>query len=183
MYCLLQELYRTLQYCGVAWKKNGPYNLKCRAVLCLRLLPSLPSASADGSDAPGGGGGSQQALGAELSGGDDSMVLDDPSPSQAAAQTGALSMAVAADNAAMDALAPGVKRPSAAAAEAAAVDAQEREVKFEAQLYKMRDGEYSLDFQVCGGGYHFQLHDQQQCCGQPQHRNKGAGSQQPSPHG
>ena len=24
----------------------------------------------------------------------------------------------------------------------------EREVKFEAQLYKMRDGEYSLDFQV-----------------------------------
>ncbi|KAI3426244.1 hypothetical protein D9Q98_008620 [Chlorella vulgaris] len=148
---IMQELYRTLQYCGVAWKKNGPYNLKCRAVLCLRLLPSLPSASADGSDAPGGGGGSQQALGAELSGGDDSMVLDDPSPSQAAAQTGALSMAVAADNAAMDALAPGVKRPSAAAAEAAAVDAQEREVKFEAQLYKMRDGEYSLDFQRLSG--------------------------------
>lgn len=148
---IMQELYRTLQYCGVAWKKNGPYNLKCRAVLCLRLLPSLPSASADGSDAPGGGGGSQQALGAELSGGDDSMVLDDPSPSQAAAQTGALSMAVAADDAAMDALAPGVKRPSAAAAGAAAVDAQEREVKFEAQLYKMRDGEYSLDFQRLSG--------------------------------
>ncbi|KAL4857741.1 SNF1-related protein kinase catalytic subunit alpha [Chlorella vulgaris] len=147
----LGELYRTLQYCGVAWKKNGPYNLKCRAVLCLRLLPSLPAASADGSDAPGGGGGSQQALGAELSGGDDSMVLDDPSPSQAAAQTGALSMAVAADDAAMDALAPGVKRPSAAAAGAAAVAALEREVKFEAQLYKMRDGEYSLDFQRLSG--------------------------------
>lgn len=27
----------------------------------------------------------------------------------------------------------------------------EREVKFEAQLYKMRDGEYALDFQVGGG--------------------------------
>lgn len=143
MYCptVLQELYRTLQYCGVAWKKNGPYNLKCRAMLRLR---APPPGDMDG----GGGSGSQAALSRQLSGvaSDDGMALDDPSPSQAAGG-GPLSMAVAADDARMDGVAPGVRRPSGAAAAAEAA-AQEREVKFEAQLYKMRDGEYSLDFQV-----------------------------------
>ncbi|EFN56161.1 hypothetical protein CHLNCDRAFT_57611 [Chlorella variabilis] len=138
------ELYRTLQYCGVAWKKNGPYNLKCRAMLRLR---APPPGDMDG----GGGSGSQAALSRQLSGvaSDDGMALDDPSPSQAAGG-GPLSMAVAADDARMDGVAPGVRRPSGAAAAAEAA-AQEREVKFEAQLYKMRDGEYSLDFQRLSG--------------------------------
>lgn len=145
----LQELYRTLQYCGVAWKKNGPYNLKCRAVLRLQ-----PGAQDSDGGVPNGDAG--PATGIDRRGSDDSMAtMEDVSPQSLAAAGsggGPLSMAAAADDA----------REARAAAAAAAGDDMaagggggggsgeilEKEVKFEAQLYKMRDGEYALDFQV-----------------------------------
>ncbi|KAL4448458.1 hypothetical protein ABPG75_005677 [Micractinium tetrahymenae] len=152
---IMQELYRTLQYCGVAWKKNGgkkDYNLKCRAVL--RLRPTAPDSSGGGT--PNGDAGAGPAV-IDRRGSDDSMAtMEDVSPQSLAVAGGAggpLSMAVAADDA---------REARAAAAAAGAADAAgggggsggevlEKEVKFEAQLYKMRDGEYALDFQRLSG--------------------------------
>jgi hypothetical protein len=162
--CLLQELYRSLQYCGVAWKKNGPYNLKCRAVL--QLVPSddpedsagvamgATAATNGGVAGAGGDGSGSGRLSRQMSGNgsDESMAVDESSPSSSqAAGGGALAAAASADDARMDAarVAPGVQRGARGRGGAGAAGGlQEREVKFEAQLYKMRDGEYSLDFQV-----------------------------------
>ncbi|PSC70383.1 SNF1-related kinase catalytic subunit alpha KIN10 [Micractinium conductrix] len=147
---IMQELYRTLQYCGVAWKKNGAYNLKCRAVL--RLIGE----AADGAAAAGAAGGTPNGevgggLGDRLmshAGSDDSMAVEGSSGGG-----GALAAAAAADDAAMDA---GLASPRAAARGSPGGVGKppvelEREVKFEAQLYKMRDGEYALDFQRLSG--------------------------------
>ena len=78
-------------------------------------------------------------------GSDDSMAVEGSSGGG-----GALAAAAAADDAAMDA---GLASPRAAARGSPGGVGKppvelEREVKFEAQLYKMRDGEYALDFQV-----------------------------------
>ena len=213
---LPQELYRTLQYCGVAWKKNGAYNLKCRAVLRL----SATAGRGDGAP-PNGAAGAAGGLPREAS--DDSMgVAMEASPAAAGGQQqGGLAAALAAEDARMAEAAaavvgsgggsgaaragplgararragawalnlqlhslpagflgqgplrlqaagdsPPFSPPSARqqpyallqllpalpTAPPAAAASLEREVKFEAQLYKMRDGEYSLDFQVrsCG---------------------------------
>lgn len=148
---IMQELYRTLQYCGVAWKKNGPYNLKCRAVLHLQ-----PSGHDSGGGTPNGEAG-PAAGSIDRRGSDDSMAtMEDVSPQSLAAAGsggGPLAMAAAADDA---------REARAAAAAAAGADGAdgggggggeplEKEVKFEAQLYKMRDGEYALDFQRLSG--------------------------------
>ncbi|KAL4438213.1 hypothetical protein ABPG77_010574 [Micractinium sp. CCAP 211/92] len=151
---IMQELYRTLQYCGVAWKKNGPYNLKCRAVLRLH-----PSAHDSGSGTPNGD--AARAASLDRRGSDDSMAtMEDVSPQSLAAAGsggGPLAMAVAAEDA-REARAAAAAAAASDAADAAGGDAGggggqalEKEVKFEAQLYKMRDGEYSLDFQRLSG--------------------------------
>lgn len=166
--CTLQELYRTLQYCGVAWKKNGPYNLKCRAVLRLH-----PSAHDSGSGTPNGD--AARAASLDRRGSDDSMAtMEDVSPQSLAAAGsggGPLAMAVAAEDA-REARAAAAAAAASDAADAAGGDAGggggqalEKEVKFEAQLYKMRDGEYSLDFQVRTAWHSRQARGQE--CAQP----------------
>lgn len=136
----------------MAWKKNGPYNLKCRAVLHLQ-----PSGHDSGGGTPNGEAG-PAAGSIDRRGSDDSMAtMEDVSPQSLAAAGsggGPLAMAAAADDA---------REARAAAAAAAGADGAdgggggggeplEKEVKFEAQLYKMRDGEYALDFQVSTAG-------------------------------
>jgi len=44
---LMAELYRVLQVAGVAWKKLGPYNLKCRKMLQLPVRRSATMSDAD----------------------------------------------------------------------------------------------------------------------------------------
>lgn len=90
----VQELYRTLQYCGVHWKKNGPYNLKCRAVLHLS-----PSAAGEAGGVAAANG--QAGLGRDPS--DDSMgVAMEASPAAGAQQQqGGLAAALAAEDARM----------------------------------------------------------------------------------
>lgn len=87
----VQELYRTLQYCGVHWKKNGPYNLKCRAVLHLS-----PSAAGEAGGVAAANG--QAGLGRDPS--DDSMgVAMEASPAAGAQQQqGGLAAALAAED-------------------------------------------------------------------------------------
>jgi 5'-AMP-activated protein kinase catalytic alpha subunit len=144
---IMQELYRTLQYCGVFWKKNGPYNLKCRAVLHLTPPADGGSGEGGGGAAPNGQAGASGQLTRDHS--DDSMgVAMEASPAAAGQQQqGALAAALAAEDARMAEAAAAVVGSGGSDS----AGSLEREVKFEAQLYKMRDGEYALDFQRLSG--------------------------------
>ncbi|GAB4817310.1 hypothetical protein N2152v2_004356 [Parachlorella kessleri] len=146
---IMQEVYRGLHQLGVHWKKNGAYNVKCRAVLLLRppAAPAPQGASEQG--APAGGGASmadEPMVGQQdsMSGGDPLQLFDrmdsdqPPTPLAAPRGGGGLSAALA------DAGAPG--------GAAGGGGLEEAEIKFEVQLYKVRDQEYILDLQRLSGG-------------------------------
>ena len=126
---IMQELYRALASCGVTWKKGGPYNVKCRALVSLKS-PEFVSTGT-------------------LSRGNSGVV-----PDSAAAIAAAAAVGVAVEGIAMmtdDVL---MGSPSATAAAAAGFGngiIRMLEIKFECQLYKVRDGEYALDMQRLGG--------------------------------
>lgn len=111
-----QELYRTLQYCGVFWKKNGPYNLKCRAVL--HLAPPAAEDEAGGAAAPNGQAGAGGELTRDHS--DDSMGGSmEASPAVAVQQQqGGLAAALAAEDARMAEAAAAVTGAGGGAGEA-----------------------------------------------------------------
>ena len=48
----MQELLRTLSTCGVSWKKNGPYNFKCRAVVGSTAPPRGNAVGGGAGDTP-----------------------------------------------------------------------------------------------------------------------------------
>lgn len=98
---IMQELYRGLTPLGITWKKSGPYNVKCRAVVALQ----------------GGGNGKDLGAGA---GGIESMQTDGGDMAGGASQQ-------------QD------------------ITTKEHELKFEFQLYKIKDGEYALDVQRLSG--------------------------------
>jgi 5'-AMP-activated protein kinase catalytic alpha subunit len=114
----MQELYRALQYCGVSWKKGGPYNVKCRAIVALRDPGTINSGT--------------------LSRGNSGVSANVVAEGVAAAVAAAMMM----DDAPMNSPrgeSGGIRAPG------------EIEIKFECQLYKVRDGEYALDIQRIGG--------------------------------
>lgn len=122
---IMQELYRALAYCGVTWKKGGPYNVKCRTVLTLRSPEDISTGT--------------------LSRGNSGVVPDSAIAAAAAAGVAVEGTAMMTDDVLMGS-------PSAASASALGIgNLRELEIKFECQLYKVRDGEYALDVQRLGG--------------------------------
>lgn len=120
---IMQELYRGLMVCRVSWKKGGPYNVKCRAVLTLGQNSGGKglTVSRQNSDAA-------------------EMVADTPT----AAQAVAVADAMQADDA-------DVAMGGADLVPGGGLSPSDREIKFECQLYKVRDGEYALDMQRLSG--------------------------------
>ena len=125
---IMQELYRALSYCGVFWKKGGPYNVKCRSIVPLKLpgMVTVGSLSRGNSGVP-----------ASLD--VTAMQLEDG--------------AAAAPHSPL-----GERDVNSNSSSAAAVNSslsfaggRQLEIKFEFQLYKVRDGEYALDVQRLGG--------------------------------
>lgn len=102
---IMQELHKALTECGISWKKTGPYNAKCRAVVSVR-------GSRDGQELDRQGSG--------IEGAECAMMEDDHGADAGPPESD-------------------VTRPP------------EREIKFECQLYKVRDGEYALDVQRLSG--------------------------------
>lgn len=120
---IMQELYRALSYCGVAWKKGGQYNAKCRASLQLK-----PGTEVDGS-------GAGAAMAVDSS---NAMATDD------------VPMGGEGDVLISDA-SGGISPEASLLSQPAAAGSLEREIKFECQLYKVREGEYALDVQRLSG--------------------------------
>jgi 5'-AMP-activated protein kinase catalytic alpha subunit len=108
---IMQALHQALAACGITWKKGGPYNARCRAVIVLK-----------GSGGQHGGVDSRGLLHRQSSGIDEDAVMDDEEE--------------------------GVKSP---VSESEMKRTREIEIKFECQLYKVRDGEYALDVQRLSG--------------------------------
>ena len=113
----MQELYRALGYCGVAWKKVGAYNVKCRSVVALR-----PPGSVSSGTLSRGNSGMHPAVAAAA---DAAAMMVDDGPMAEASPRGVVGRG--------------------------GVGAREIEIKFECQLYKVRDGEYAMDIQRLGG--------------------------------
>ena len=131
---IMQELYRALGYCGVTWKKGGPYNVKCRAVVLLRPSALVTSASLSlsrgNSGVPAGAVAAAMAMSETAS-----MMVDDASmgsPRGSSHHQHQHSNSNANDDGGVD-------------------SNRDIEIKFECQLYKVRDGEYALDLQRLGG--------------------------------
>jgi 5'-AMP-activated protein kinase catalytic alpha subunit len=163
----------TPQFNGIQWKKLGPYNLKCRRVVTLhpsRLgrMSEDGSGDAEGAAAEGSareqqrqqqqqlkGGGGLGVAGGGGGGGPDAMQQDPGVPpglelhaaSQAARMAGSAPLAISG---------PGHAAARAAAQAAVANgggggQAVDYLVKFECQLYKIRDDEYAVDVQRLEG--------------------------------
>ncbi|GLI66826.1 hypothetical protein VaNZ11_010801 [Volvox africanus] len=121
---LMAELYRVLQLNQVTWKKVAPYALKCRAMI--RKL----SQSGMLTQASSGGAGGVGRMSDDL---DDHIDLDGSTGGSRRRNSGATAASGAVDVAA----------------------GQEFEMhfilRFECQMYKVRDDEYVIDFQRVGG--------------------------------
>eukprot|EP00887_Chlorella_sp_A99_P007419 scaffold2.g7419.t1 len=131
------ELLRTLGSCGVTWKKNGPYNFKCRAVVAL-APHSGESASSGGGGGPAGDAAPRER---QLSRGSDELIAGLPDGDGMVDDSGPLAGGGGGGGA-----------------------PEQHAVKFEVQLYKarrmdgwmdridVRDSEYIVDFQRLSGG-------------------------------
>lgn len=102
---IMHALHQALAACGISWKKGGPYNARCRAVVVLK-------ASVNDDESRG-------ELQRQGSGIDDDAMMEEED---------------------------GVKSPQSEGGRQ-----KEIEIKFECQLYKVRDGEYALDVQRLSG--------------------------------
>ncbi len=122
---VVQELCRGLAAAGIAWKKGGPYNLRCRAVVA--PPPGAPGAS----QLPAAFGDAPAPMDADTT----SMLVDgSPLASPRGSPRASASLLTAGSGAG----------PGGGAALG-------REVKFEAQVYRVREGEYALDLQRASG--------------------------------
>ncbi|KAG2500353.1 hypothetical protein HYH03_001927 [Edaphochlamys debaryana] len=138
---LMAELYRVLQLNQVAWKKTAPYALKCRAAL-RRPPGSVGGGGGGGSDGGGGGGAAGAAGGpARMSDDlDDHIELDGAGPPPSANPDGSVKGANGANG-----TGPGAEG-------GAAGDSKEFFIlRFECQMYKVRDDEYVIDIQRVDG--------------------------------
>ncbi|KAI8473376.1 MAG: kinase-like domain-containing protein [Monoraphidium minutum] len=160
---LMAEVYRALQANGVSWKKAAPYNLKCRRVVTLHPT-RLSRMSEDG----GGGARQQQQQQGGGGGGADEMQQDpshhpggpgqeqqqheqqQPAPfgGKPSAPIALASPGHAAARAAAQAAVGGAPGGGGGGGGGQAV---EYLVKFECQLYKLRDEEYAVDVQRLEG--------------------------------
>ena len=133
---VVQALLASLAGRGIAWKKVGPYAFKCRV--------TLPPPEGGGGASCRGGGGSGGGLGGQGGGGGGDATMGDagaPEPSQ--------TLPGASDEEGDDQPSSAGDGPAAAAAAWAALD--QGVLVFEAQLYKVRDGEYCVDVQRVRG--------------------------------
>jgi 5'-AMP-activated protein kinase catalytic alpha subunit len=122
---VMAEIFRVLRYMNVSWKKLGPYNLKCLYKLAAVAVHGEGGdvAHAGGVRAETGGGGEEDS--AMDDGGDDGNE-------NAASANGA--------------------GDAASAKTANGVPVKDIRVKFEIQVYKMKDERYMIDFQRMDGG-------------------------------
>lgn len=141
---LMAELYRVLAALGVAWKKTAPYNLKCRKVVVVQT-PRTSMSDDDGDERLDGlVGDSHMDLGSHHAGkmmAAAAPLLDGQARVDGTGAEGAGGAAGGAAGAAVagDGLAPG-----------------ESVMKFECQMYKVREDEYLIDIQrLCGDTFSF----------------------------
>ncbi|KAG2452015.1 hypothetical protein HYH02_003056 [Chlamydomonas schloesseri] len=165
---LMAELYRVMQLNGVAWKKVGPYALKCRAAV--RKPPQEQLLQLQRRRGSSGGGGSGAAGGAARMSDDldDHIELDgacgEAPPGGASAGGGADGAggggggggALAHSGSSRRGLpgggAGGTDVAGAAAGPPGTGDAETHYVmRFESQMYKVRDDEYVIDIQRVDG--------------------------------
>jgi 5'-AMP-activated protein kinase catalytic alpha subunit len=131
---VMAEIFRVLRYMNVSWKKLGPYNLKCLYKLAAVAVHGEGGdvAHAGGVRAETGGGGEEDS--AMDDGGDDECAA-------AAAANGGAGDAQFLQTADLD-----------AAKIANGAPVKDIRVKFEIQVYKMKDERYMIDFQRMDGG-------------------------------
>ncbi|KAL6766866.1 SNRK1A [Auxenochlorella protothecoides x Auxenochlorella symbiontica] len=143
------ELCRALAAAGVAWKKLAPYSYKCRVALA--PAPTMEGPAPSRSDSVSDGV-AMEASGmmcgeeVEMEGEEESSVRPgERAPGDGEDGDGAQAMdtSIAAGG--------GGEGGRHVAAPRDAPTGGEREVKFEVQMYKARDGDYVLDFQRLSG--------------------------------
>jgi 5'-AMP-activated protein kinase catalytic alpha subunit len=138
---VMAEIFRALRAMDVSWKKLGPYNLKGLYKMAGRIAAH---AGVEVKMDEGGGGGGAEGSGVGENGENenekDSMMEEDES-------RGATPRPGGMETAMMEA--GSSRRNSLDGAGAHAKDAQ---VKFEIQVYKMKDDRYMIDFQRMDGG-------------------------------
>ncbi|KXZ45443.1 hypothetical protein GPECTOR_54g184 [Gonium pectorale] len=139
---LMAELFRVLQLNQVGWKKVAPYSLKCRA--CVRRPSSSGGGLATHGSGPAGGAGGR--MSDDL---DDQLELDGTGPPPAAASAAGVGPGSAGGSR------RGVNGSSGGPGADCAQGSQDPSgyftLRFECQMYKVRDDEYVIDIQRVGG--------------------------------
>ncbi|GBF87975.1 snf1-related kinase [Raphidocelis subcapitata] len=155
---LMGELYRALAANRIAWKKLGPYNLKCRIIVTLRPSrlgrmseddPPLSEAAARAGSGSSGGRGRGGGGGGGGGDGDDAMQQDSPTapPAPPAAAAAAAAAAPPLKSAAAT---PGRAVPAPRGGGGGGTDVDYL-IRFECQLYRLREEEYAVDVQRLEG--------------------------------
>ncbi|KAG2426687.1 hypothetical protein HXX76_012997 [Chlamydomonas incerta] len=151
---LMAELYRVLQLNGVAWKKMAPYALKCRAAV--RRPPPSEEEEARRRRSSAGAAGGAARMSDDL---DDHIELDGAGSGPA----GGASAGGGADGAGAGLASSGSRRglgggasgtdvAGAAGVSPGTGDAETHfTMRFECQMYKVRDDEYVIDIQRVDG--------------------------------